>query len=91
MKKNIVKWIPAILFTLFMTLLILSGVESSTNKIEVITVSCEMYPEGESLPLDPMLFQEVEEFIKYKNVISVDYEVERTEDYCIKKAVIIYK
>lgn len=91
MKKRILYWLPGLLLTLFLACLVYAGVESSTNKVEVITVSCEMYPEGEALPLDPMLFQEVEEFIKHKNVISVDYEVERTEDYCIKKAVIIYK
>lgn len=61
------------------------------TKVEVITVDCEVEDVGEMLPTEPWLFDEVEKFIKDKEVISIDYEIDRdSEDHVFRKAVVTY-
>lgn len=67
--------------------------ESNKTYVEVITVDSHIEDYGETLPTEPMLFDEVEEFIQDKRqIISIDYEVDRdSEDHVIRTAVITYR
>lgn len=84
------EFISEIIFIIIMSLCIMLTVvlnKYSQPKVEVITVDCGVNEDGET-----MLFDEVEEFMKGKKVISVDYEVYRgSEDQILRTAVITYK
>ena len=79
-------------FVVIFTVVLMFVKEDNKTYVEVITVdSFEDY--GETLSTEPMLFDEVEEFIQDKRqIINIDYEVDRdSEDHVIRTAVITYR
>lgn len=80
-------------YVVIFTVVLMFVKEGNKTYVEVITVDSHIEDYGETLPTEPMLFDEVEEFIQGKRqIISIDYEVDRDSgDHVIRTAVITYR